>query len=182
MLKMGWLLQLQQVLLCILAFAIPFPFIYATLIVIALSIAWLLNVRFSDLADKLKHRRALWPWLLYFILFAVSYFYSNNKSVSAFDLQKKLSILLLPLVIGAGIAINKKLAERIFLSFIAGISVAAIICMGNALYSWYHTADTSLFFYPQPYTTHDRHQCGLHGMVYVFFAQFTVVISVGGLY
>lgn len=147
MLKTGWLLQLQQLLLCILAFTIPFPFIFATVVIIVLSATWLVSMRPTELFDKLKGRKALWPWFLYFMLFAASYFYSDNKAVSVFDLQKKLSIFLFPLVIGAGVSIDKKLAERIFLFFTAGVSIAAILCITNAAHLWSETKDTTVFFY-----------------------------------
>jgi O-antigen ligase len=147
MFKAGWLRQLQLFLLCFLAFAIPFPFLFSAVVIILLSLVWLLRVNIKELCLSIKERKALWPWLLYFALFGISYFYSDNKSQSLFDLQSKLSLLLFPLIIGAGTAIDKILAERIFIFFIAGISVAACLSIGNAIHVYLQTGQTDHFFY-----------------------------------
>lgn len=89
----------------------------------------------------------LWPWLLYFLLFAISYFYSDNKEQSLFDTQQKLSLFLFPIIIGCGIALSFKQLERIFLWFIAGVSTIAVFCIGRALYLYLQNPDTNLFFY-----------------------------------
>lgn len=147
MLKVGWLRQLQLFLLCLLAFTIPFSFIYSSAVIFLLSAAWLLRVDIKQLFGSIKEKKALWPWLLYFLLFALSYFYSSNKSQSLFDLQSKLSLLLFPLIIGAGIPIDKKLTERIFVFFISGITLAAVVSISNAVRVYTQTGDTSIFFY-----------------------------------
>ena len=136
MLKARWLKQLQLFLLCVLAFSIPFPFIYGAVAVGVLAGVWLLRVNIRELSQKIRERKALWPWLLYYLLFAISYFYSQDKQQSLFDLQTKLSLLLFPLIIGAGEAIDRRQLERIFLFFVLGVGLAAIICFSRSFYIW----------------------------------------------
>jgi hypothetical protein len=147
MLKARWLKQLQLFLLCVLAFTIPFPFIYGAVAVGALAAVWLVRVNIRELSHNIKERKALWPWLLYYLLFAISYFYSDDKQQSLFDLQTKLSLLLLPLIVGAGERIDRRQLERIFLFFVLGVALAAIICFSRSFYIWKTENYFPIFFY-----------------------------------
>lgn len=133
--------------LCLLAFSIPFPFIYATIGIGVLALAWLIQGRFKATFINLKDRKVLWLWILYFILHAVSYYYSDNKGQSAFDTQQKLSFFILPILIGAGITIDRRGLERIFISFIIGTSLIAVWCLAKAGMAWQSTHDKNVFFY-----------------------------------
>lgn len=149
MLQAGWLRQLQHIMLYSLAFLIPFPFIYSSVAIISLLVASLLTLDVKQFGQRLRTRKAIWPWLLYFALFAVSYFYSSNKSQSLFDLQLKLGLLVLPLVIGACIVITREIAENVFAFFVGGVSIVAVISITNAIYTFNISGDAQVFFYEQ---------------------------------
>jgi len=147
MLKAQWLRSVPAYLLCFIAFAIPLPFIYSTMGSALLFIFWILQANPVDVVQQLKQRKFLWPWLLYFMLFALSYFYSENKEQSIFDLESKLSLFILPIIIGAGIMLDRPKLERIFFFFTLGVSVVAIICIVKAGVLWHSHHDKSVFFY-----------------------------------
>jgi O-antigen ligase len=147
MLKARWAHLLWQYSLCILAFAIPLPFRFGSLAIIILAAAWLLQLQPKETFNNLKSRKALWPWFIYFALHAISYTYSQNKDQSLFDLQSKLSFVLLPLLIGTGSAISSKQTERIFLFFISGVSAIALFSMGRHVFSYLQSHDFSSLFY-----------------------------------
>lgn len=147
MLKVAWLQHLQYILLYLLVFAIPFPFIYANIALVIFVLAWIVQVDFSLLLKNLVSRRIYWAYLLYFSLFAVSYFYSDNKAQSAFDTQSKVFLLVMPLVFGAGINISSRQLENIFLAFIAGLVSIAGLSTFRAYTIWQDTADLNIFFY-----------------------------------
>lgn len=107
----------QEIILCLLAFSIPFPYFLSPVFIVGLLICWLLQLDPKLLYQNLKERKILWIWIGYFLLFALSYFYSYNKQQSLLDLQSKLCFLILPLIIGAGKPISNKLLEHIFFSF-----------------------------------------------------------------
>lgn len=133
--------------LCIIAFAIPFPFIYSSLAIILFFIVWLLQVNVKTLANNLKTRRILWLWILLFLLHLMSYTYSIDKNESIFDLQRKLSFIVLPVIIGAGISVDKNVLERVFLFFVIGVSIVGAFCLTRAYLVYYYTGDTRQFFY-----------------------------------
>jgi O-antigen ligase len=146
MLQAGWLKQMPGYLICILAFFIPFPFIFSSVSIIVLVGFWLVQVNFRELASNLVHRKLLWPWIVFYLLHAVSYLYSENKQGSAFDLQVKLSIIILPIVIGTGY-ISLKQFSKILLAFASGIAAIAMFCFIRSFKIWLDTGFTPIFFY-----------------------------------
>lgn len=147
MLKSQWAQRLPELFLCSLAFSIPFPFIYGAISLVLLLITWLLTANLKVAFTNLKGRKIFWVWIAYFLLHAASYFYSDNKDQSLFDLQTKLSILILPVVVGAGMQIKKQLLERIALCFVIGLTVVALMCLIKAILVWQSTGNTEIFFY-----------------------------------
>jgi O-antigen ligase len=95
-------------------------------------------------------------WLAYYLVLALSYFYSTNKEQSLFDLQVKLSLLVLPLIIGT-FNTSRRLVDRVFLSFIAGVNVIGIFYLCRACLRWMNTGDTSHFFYHNLVEGFDAH-------------------------
>jgi len=149
MLKARWAQLLWQYSLCILAFAIALPFRFGSLAIIILALGWLLQLNISTTWHNLKTRKALWLWFIYFALHAISYTYSQNKEQSLFDLQSKLSFVLLPLFIGTGSYISSRHTERIFLFFISGVTSIALYTMVKHGLLYMRTHDLQSLFYNQ---------------------------------
>jgi len=147
MFKERWLQYALNLSLCILAFAIPFPYIYSALAIVLCIVFWLLQVNSADLLSNLKTRKILWLWFLFFLLHGISYFYSLDKQESIIDLKAKASFVILPLVVGAGSAITKKNLERIFIFFVFGVSVIGLFCIARATFCYEQFGTTKQFFY-----------------------------------
>lgn len=147
MFKARWLQNLHQLTLCALAFSIPYPYLFGSVCIIAVAFFWLLTNDLRQTWHNLKGRKAFWLWFGYYILLAISSIYSENKANSYFDLQAKMSMVILPLVIGCGKDISRRHLQQVFISFVSGISVVALFCIGRAYYLWQHTHDTGVFFY-----------------------------------
>lgn len=147
MLKVAWLQHLQYSLLYLLVFAIPFPFIYANIVLIAFVVSWLPQVDIKLLCKNLLRRPIFWAYIAFFLLFAISYFYSENKAQSAFDTQSKIYLIVIPVIFGAGMTISARQMENIFLSFVSGITAVAVLSVGRACYIWQSSNNTDIFFY-----------------------------------
>lgn len=147
MVKAGRVQNLHQFMLCALAFTIPMPYIYSSICIIGLAITWLLQGDFKTIFENLAQRKVLWAWLAYYLLLAVSYYYSADKHSSVFDLKTKISLFLMPIIIGCGRPINRKNLEQIFITFICGLSFTAIYCITKACILWEQTHDKQVFFY-----------------------------------
>ncbi len=147
MFQAKWLQQLLHISMCIVAFAIPFPYIAGSISVILVILVWILQADFRSTFRRLLRNKVLICWMLFYLLHALSYTYSEDKTDSLFDLQSKLSFLVLPVVIGAGMSITRKQLEHIFLGFISGITIVAIFCMVQAAVDYNLTGNSNFFFY-----------------------------------
>lgn len=138
MLRAPWVQTALQYALCLLAFLIPFPFIFGSYAIGAVTFFWLLQGDFKGTFSRLLERKQLWFWILYFLLNACSYFYSENKGQSLFDIGAKISLLFLPIVVGAGMQISKKQFERILVFFSSGLSLVALLCLTHSVIRTYN--------------------------------------------
>lgn len=132
--------------LCLLAFSIPFPFIYSSLAMILLSLAWLWGWRKGLALKRWSRRWALWPWAVYYLLHAISFFYSENREQSAFDLQVKLGLLLLPVLVGS-LSLEQRNLQKILASFCFGVSAVALIALVRSALIWEETEFSGIMFY-----------------------------------
>src|SRR5262245_21062997 len=94
--------QAQVLSCCLLAASIPFRFNITAILVWLLAACWLLLGRFRTVGRQLQTERAYWVWGIYYLLFAVSYFYSEDKEQAGFEIVQKLSLILFPLLVGLG--------------------------------------------------------------------------------
>lgn len=147
MLSTTWLRSLSYLFLYALAFLLPFSFYYSAICIVFLTVVWLLTADYKYLAQSLRSKKIVWAFILYFLLFLLSYFYSDNKQQSLFDTQTKVAFLLLPIVIGTGLKLTDKIIDRTFLSYIVGISISASISLLSALYEWISSHSADEFFY-----------------------------------
>jgi len=143
----SWLQYALNFSLCIIAFAIPFPYIYSSLAICLCIILWLPQLNLTKLLYNLKTRKILWLWIVFFLMHAISYAYSLDKEESIIDLKAKVSFIVLPVMIGAGIVIDEKILERIFIFFVAGVSVIGMFCISRAFVIYHDLGTTIQFFY-----------------------------------
>jgi len=147
MFKGYWLQYALTFSLCIIAFAIPFPYIYSAAAIAVCTAIWLLQFNLTKLLYNIKTRKILWLWITFFLLHGLSYFYSLDKEQSIIDLKAKASFIILPVIIGAGMVIDKKILERIFIFFVAGVSIIGIFCISRAFVLYNEFGTTIQFFY-----------------------------------
>ncbi len=133
--------------LCLVAFAIPFPFIYSSISIILLLIVWIITTDFKKTLYLFLKNKYLWFWCLLFLLTAISYIYSFDKTLSINDLQRKLSFIILPIIIGTQLKIDKNVLKKIFTCFVSGLLIVIMFCIVNAIIRWQHTKDLDVFFY-----------------------------------
>lgn len=167
MFREEWKQKVFFTFLQLLAFSIPFPFIYSSICVILLLLSWLAAAKVRQSLSYLKERPPLWPWLGFFVLHALSYFYSYNKGQSLFDIERKLSFLVLPLVIGTHPGFTDLQVKRVLRAFAAGVTVCAVICLAQATAVWAVRHTTGQFFYHQLVTGFEANA--------VYFAWYSVM-------
>lgn len=157
--------------LLLLAFIIPFPYYFGAISVWVLAGAWLVQGNFANKLPRLSRLGNL-VWIIYFLLFALSYFYSDNKQASLVDLTTKLSFIIFPILIGTA-EIDRKTLEKIFISFITGVSVIAIYAIVHAFYMFHKNGNPGEFFYHTLVITLDAN--AVYMSFYVIFALYLFI-------
>ena len=106
--------KLFKACLYLVALTIPMYYRINALAVVLLAISWILTDDFKATLTQLKKRPLLIGWIIWYGLHAISYFYSDDKTIAGADLESKLSILLLPLIIGTQSKDNEAQLKGLF--------------------------------------------------------------------
>jgi O-antigen ligase len=141
--------KLFKACLYLVALSIPMYYRINALAVVLLAISWLFTDDFKTTLSQLKKRPLLICWILWYALHALSYFYSDDKTIAGADLESKLSILLLPLIIGTQSKENELQLKGVFTSFLLGLVTICFLSIGSSYLAYQEDQQLSHFFYHQ---------------------------------
>ena len=85
--------------------------------IIALLLQWLLSFDFSNKFQKLKQNKFALLLIIFYVFYAISFFWSDNTSSALTDLLLKIPILLFPLILASSHSLNKGQINNILLVF-----------------------------------------------------------------
>lgn len=125
--------------LFLVAVTMPFHILTNSIAIILLSLAWLCEGQFIFKIKLLLQRPLIIIFITFYLLFLLGMLYTSNSEFGKFILEKKLSLIVLPLVIGTSISFNKKMKENVLTVFVFSCFVASLICFGNGLYHYFST-------------------------------------------
>jgi O-antigen ligase len=99
----------------------------------------------ADFVQKIKSP-FVWLCLLFFGAQVMGFFYSDNSKSALFDLQTKLSFLLIPIFIRTDL-IGYEYLEKIKKAFIQGCVLGVLLSLAASIYRFYLTREMDSFFY-----------------------------------
>lgn len=131
------------------SFLLPFNFVFTRYILAFFIISGLfLGIRnFKEIFSR-KNLFLLFTTAL-FLMYVISVLYSHNKELGYMQIQKKMPLLFLPLVFAIS-PLNKRNRKFILISFIGGLCVASVVCLGNFIYQIVSDENFARGFYNQP--------------------------------
>ena len=133
--------------LLLLAVAIPFRPSLVNILIIVLSANWLLEGDYARKFQLIRQRPFILLFVGFYLLHVVGLLYSANADAGWFNLEKKLTLLIFPLVIGASVhGVDRKWLNRILASFVAAAILYSLISIGHGLYSWNADGTTTYLF------------------------------------
>jgi len=153
----------------LIAFLLPFGINYAIFILVWALGFFLFDDVKSGIRQLLKNK---WTYVLlsFFLIHAIGYFFSTNKSSALNAIEIKLGFLAFPLLIYSS-RYNELQIKKIAISFVSGCMLAAIICLFGAFYQYVFNGinaffydDFNLFMHPSYFA------------MYLVFAQLLVII------
>lgn len=113
---------------------LPFSLLANSISIIILFINWIAEGKFDKKIKYAKNNLLLLAFILFFILHLLGMLYTNNINNGLFELQKKLSLFLFPLVIATSPKLNALQIKNILKFFFFSSLLASFICLGYAMY------------------------------------------------
>lgn len=145
-LNFGYILPLS------LAFVLPFGINYTLIIIIWAVFFLFFNDTGKDLKNVFKEK---WSFILigFFLIHAIGYFFSANKGVALFAIEKKLGFLIFPLFLfSSGYTIKQ--VNRIIYTFIAACVLASVFCFVRIIYLYFDQGLTDFYYKDFSYFMH----------------------------
>jgi O-antigen ligase len=94
-----------------------------------------------------KTVRSAFPFFVLFsLLYLFGIFYASSTIAGWKYFESTLGYIVIPLVICSS-ELSTKSRQTVMLTFCIAVTVAAVLCLGYAAYSYYHSANLSVFFY-----------------------------------
>ncbi len=132
------------------AFLIPVSRKAVLLFLLLYALNWLFlqNYKEKFYLIKLRNREILIFTSLY-LFYVLSLLWSANLGAGLFDLQVKLSLFLIPIILFSEKVLEKKTRDSVLKSYIAGCIFSVIYCFINSLILYFQTHSTESFVYIQ---------------------------------
>ena len=115
--------------LILLAISLPLSIFAVSLSQIILLTNWLVEGRYREKWERFRKNPALWIFLSLYILHAIALLWSDDAGYSAKDMRVKLSLFVLPLIMGTSISMVRSQVNRILLFFTLSVFVASMASM-----------------------------------------------------
>jgi O-antigen ligase len=141
--------------IALVAFFMPFYHHWSELTIVLLFIILLTDSNTWKHFMNFTHNRLLYPFILLYLMYGLGMFYTANLNEGWSDMLTMFPLLLFPIFISTlDYSVSGK-KNNVMLAFLGGCMAAGLICMGNAVYTWYATGineflytNLSLFMHP----------------------------------
>ena len=132
--------------IALVALFIPFYHNWSELTIVFLFLVLLTDSAVWKRLASFTKNRLLYPMILLYLMYGIGMIYTTNLAEGWSVMTTELPLLLFPVFLSALDYSKPKQVDFIFLCFLIGCLVAALICIGVASYAWF-TTDINLFFY-----------------------------------
>lgn len=144
-------------LLVLIPLLMPFHYNLTNLCILLMTLCWLVEGNWVLKKEQLLNKPIILAFGLFYFMFFLGSFYSDNLSVAAANLERKFSLFLLPLVLGTSTYLREIKRATIFYVFITSCTIATVICLINALCLYVKFDDSNVFFHEQLSSIIDFH-------------------------
>lgn len=132
-------------LICLLMLVMPFFKIMSTICIVLLFVNSFFLIKKVNDGIKITNRYFLTIALLY-VVYIIGIFNSENISAANFDVQLKLSLIVLPIVFLLAPKLSASELKKIFYCFTAGCFISSVACLSIAA-KRYISEGSGVFFY-----------------------------------
>ena len=113
----------------------------------ALFLNWIFTTKFKKVIQSISSNSFFLAFIIFYILYALSFFWSENQSFAIADLVLKIPILILPLIMLSHEPLSIKEINKLLLAFSLSVIVLNCYCFFDALFNYLNTRSINEFFY-----------------------------------
>ncbi|MBX2962038.1 MAG: O-antigen ligase family protein [Cyclobacteriaceae bacterium] len=112
----------------------PYSFKVTRYITIFLVLNWVLQGDWKAKYQRLQSSTLFWFFLLYYFLHVIALFFTEDMKEGVFQLEKKLFMIILPLIILSSVSLTVNLLVVLLRLFVYSNILVAFLCFGDAVY------------------------------------------------
>lgn len=139
------LLSIRNYLIALIAFTLPLNKSLVPLLILLCLCIWLIEGNFKEKLQTFKKPLFI-ACISFYMLHVFGLIYTFNIKTGTFDLEQKLAFLIFPMLFFS-VKLPAKDHTTVLKTFITGCILAGLICLANAAYKYYVSAETDSFFY-----------------------------------
>ena len=139
--------QCYFILLTILVVGIGFQIVIYKVALFALFLHWILTTKFQIVIQSIWRNSFLLAFIIFYMLYALSFFWSENQSFAIDDLVLKIPILILPLIMLSNEPLSIKDINKLLLAFALSVILLNCYCFFDALSNYIYNRNINEFFY-----------------------------------
>ena len=113
----------------------------------ALFLNWIFTTKFKKVIQSISSNSFFLAFIIFYILYALSFFWSENQSFAIADLVLKIPIFFLPLIMLSHEPLSIKEINKLLLAFSLSVIVLNCYCFFDALFNYLNTRNINEFFY-----------------------------------
>lgn len=107
--------------------ALPFSVKLCSWAIILLTLNWIIEGQFTSKWQRLKNNKLIWLFSGFYLLYVVGLIFTEDMTAGLFNLEKKSSLLIFPIVLGTSSQLSAKEIKFIFNTFILACFTAICI-------------------------------------------------------
>lgn len=131
---------------CCFAFLLPLSIKLTSIVILVCGALWLLNGNWKQKWELFTQNKIALLLCTLFLCYVASSFFSTNKHEAFAIIERRLSLIAFPLMLGSTNITNNDL-KKISFSFLAGILVAFMLCLVFATIRYKTSHSNTEFFY-----------------------------------
>ncbi len=126
--------RLYTITLCLIAFTLPFSIHFNNMLLLVLVLVWVAEGQWHRKWEIASSNGYVLLLSLFFIWHVVGLTYTKDISSGLFELEKKISLLLFPLILGTATIQRRGITIKVIWSFVTACLIAATVCLVGGFY------------------------------------------------
>jgi len=131
----------------IIMLSMPFSMLLNNIAIILLGINWLFDSSPTEKWLKIKQNPLVYCFILFYLLYCFGLLYTENMRQGFFELEKKLTLILFPLIFASSKPLNINEVRFLFKAFVFSCVAATLFCFGYAIYLNYQEGYNLTYLY-----------------------------------